>query len=296
MTQQQKQVNTDNELTIHQYYMDIINCMPHVVYWVDLDCMLKGCNHNFIKLLGLKRIKDFVGTPYEQMAEHLKWPAARIEAFKLDDMEVIFSNQATYDFDEQPVVNHDGTTIYYRSRRVPLFDKEKNVTGLVVVLEDITQHKLSKNQEDVPSLLNESDLPTATRLRVLLVEDNVIAQNVERALFQNLNCDVDVADTGIAAAELFVPGKYNIVFMDIGLQDTSGYVVSKQLREQEKNTGFHVPIIALTSYQADVVKYDCNDYFMDGVITKPLTNQQADQLLKRYVYHENAQVIGLKSV
>ena len=294
MTQQQKQANAD-ELLIHQYYMDIINCMPHIVYWVDVDCMLKGCNQNFIKLLGLKRIKDFIGTPYEQMAEHLKWTAARIETFKLNDMAVIFSGQATYDFEEPPVFDHDGVAIYFRSRRVPLFDKEKNVIGLVVVLENITHQNESK-KEDFSSLPNASYPSMASRLRVLLVEDNVIAQNVERALFQDLNCDVDVADSGLAAAALFVPGKYNIVFMDIGLQDTSGYVVSKQLREQEKNTAFHVPIIALTSYQADVVKYDCNDYFMDGVITKPLTNQQAEQLLKRYVYHENAQVSGLKSV
>ena len=84
--------------------------------------------------------------------------------------------------------------------------------------------------------------------------------------------------------------------MDIGLQDTSGYVVSKKLREMEKNTEYHVPIIALTSYQADVVKYDCNDYFMDGVITKPLSNKQAEQIIKRYVYHENIEISGLQSV
>ena len=296
MAQQSKQ---DDILAIHQYYMDIINCMPHIVYWIDTDCLLKGCNHNFIALLGLKRMKDFVGTPYDQMTKHLKWPSVRIESLKLDDMAALFSSEPKYEVDESPIFNEDGTAIYYRSRRVPLFDKEKHVVGLVVVLEDMTDQKTMQNQFNLslsPQEPNETRLPTNTRLRVLVVEDNIIAQHVEQALFQELNCDVDVADSGVVATELFVPGKYNIVFMDIGLQDTSGYVVSKKLREMEKNTEYHVPIIALTSYQADVVKYDCNDYFMDGVITKPLSNKQAEQIIKRYVYHENIEISGLQSV
>ena len=123
-------------------------------------------------------------------------------------------------------------------------------------------------------------------IRVLLVEDNIIAQHVQQSLLMSLNCDVDIAGSGDAACMLFEPGKYGIVFMDIGLQDTSGYIVSKTFREMEKNTRYHVPIIALTVYQAEVVKDDCSDYFMDGVITKPLTSEKALQIIKQHVYQE----------
>jgi hypothetical protein len=57
-----------------------------------------------------------------------------------------------------------------------------------------------------------------------------------------------------------------------------------------------VPIIALTGYEADVVKYDCEQYFMEGAITKPLTSEQAEQIIKHYVYHMDVVVQGLKSV
>jgi CheY-like chemotaxis protein len=128
-----------------------------------------------------------------------------------------------------------------------------------------------------------------------MIEDNIIAQNVEKALLMALNCQVDIAESGDKALQLFGPGKYDLVLMDIGLEDTSGYVVAKQLRNMEKDTNHHVPIIALTGYEADVVKYDCEQYFMEGAITKPLTSEQAEQIIKHYVYHMDIPVNGLKS-
>ncbi len=59
MAQKIKHNALDDTFAIHKYYLDIINCMPNIVYWIDINCQLKGCNNNFVKLLGLKRMKDF---------------------------------------------------------------------------------------------------------------------------------------------------------------------------------------------------------------------------------------------
>jgi CheY-like chemotaxis protein len=281
----------------HKYYLDIINCMPNIVYWVDIDCNLKGCSHNFVKLLGLKQIKDFKGTPYEQMTKFTTWTKERIEAFKLDDMKVLFSGEPQYNIEESPVLGKKGEEHHYLATRVPLLDKDKHITGLVVVLTDVSHQKIHEKtpytvSEPIPMYTHEQPHEHPS---VLMVEDNFIAQKVEEALLTSLNCQVDVADSGDKAVLLFDPGKYDIVFMDIGLQDTSGYMVAKKMRQMEKDTTYHVPIIALTSYQADVVQYDCNDYFMDGVLTKPLTSEQAKQIIQHYIYHENVPVNGLKS-
>ena len=283
-------MNTQHNHDLPQYYLDIIHCMPNIVYWVDLDCMLQGCNLNFVKLLGLKQLNNVTATPYELMIKHMPWSAERIEAFRLDDMAVLFSGESVYDVEEQPVYKKNGGVIYFQATRVPLFDADKQVAGMVVILVDKTSQKnmeerLNKVESDVHAK-RMSHLP-----RVLIVEDSLIAQRVAEALFVALNAEVDIAASGDAAVMLFSPGKYDIVLMDIGLQDTSGYIVSKILREMEKNTGHHVPIIALTSYQADVVKHDCKDYFMEGVITKPLTSEQAMQLIQYYVYDDEEVVI-----
>lgn len=294
---------SDVSMAIHQYYMDIINCMPNVVYWIDLDCELKGSNHNFVKLLGLHDLHDFKGTPYHLLEKYAHWPKKIIESFKLDDMSVIFSGKPKYNVQEAPFyLEHVGEksehdVVSYFSSRVPLFDKKKEAIGLVVILTNMADYKsiVLPISEALPS---DSSLITSLSERpprILMVEDNLIAQKVEQALMIALGCEVDTAESGEMAERLFEPGKYDIVLMDIGLQDTSGYIVAKKLREKEKDTEHHVPIIALTSYQADIVKYDCRDYFMNGVITKPLTKEQAQQIIDHYVYHKDVTISGLKS-
>lgn len=293
-----KKGTQDDSFAIHQYYMDIINCMPNIVYWIDNNCLLKGCNKHFVELLGLKRVNDFSGTPYEPMSHFSGGSNERIEALRLDDLKVLFSGEPTYDVEEPPIYNKKGKALYYHSTRVPLFDKNKQVVGLVVVLTDVTDRKKIEAQEvDTPIQMKGKDaIEHLNEPNVLMVEDNFIAQRVEEALLTTLHCHVDIAESGEKALKLFNPGKYDIVFMDIGLEDTSGYMVAKKFRQMEKDTTYHVPIIALTSYQANAVKDDCNDYFMDGVLTKPLTSEQAQQIIKHFVYHENVPVGGLISM
>lgn len=290
---------TQDEIdSIHQYYMEIINSMPNIVYWIDTECNLKGCNNNFVELLGVNTINDLKGSPYQQMEEFAHWDKERIEALKLDDMKVIFSGVPQHHVEEQPIKDNSGKLFYFQSSRIPMYDRNKQIIGLIVILNNITLNKeiethvdaLQENKQTTKSLLNEGYLPT-----VLMVEDNIIAQNVEKALLTALHCHVDIADSADSAIKLFQPGKYDLVLMDIGLEDSSGYVVAKQLRQKEKNTDHHVPIIALTGFEADVVKYDCQHYFMEGAISKPLTCEQAEQIIKHYVYHMDVPIRGLKT-
>ncbi|WP_454780803.1 response regulator [Legionella sp. WA2022007384] len=284
--------------SIHEYYMEIINSMPNIVYWIDTECNLKGCNNNFVKLLGLNTLKDFKGSPYQKMEEFAHWNKERVEELKLEDMKVIFSGIPQHNVEEKAIEDSAGKTYYFLSSRVLMQNRNKKIIGLIVILNDITITKELKKhvevlQEDnqmIKPLLKEGYLPT-----VLMVEDNVIAQNVEKALLTALHCQVDIADSADSAIKLFQPGKYDLVLMDIGLEDSSGYVVAKQLRQKEKNTQHHVPIIALTGFEADVVKYDCQHYFMEGAISKPLTCEQAEQIIKHYVYHMDVPVRGLKT-
>ena len=278
-------------LTTPQFYMDIINAVPNIIYWIDSDCRLLGCNIHFVRLLNLKNTNDFLGTPYTHMETHLPWTTEYIKSLRLRDMAVLFSGVSEYDVEESPIFR-DGSHVIstYLCSRVPLCDEHQQVIGLVVVLTDVTSHTVPKKQQPMPKIAPQESQPqfihSSEPTRVLIVEDNLVAQQIEQALLVSLNCEVDVAESGELAAQLFVPGKYDLVFMDINLTDTSGYVVSKTFRNLEKNSDHHVPIIALTSHQAHIVQADCRDYFMDYVITKPLTQDQAMRLIQQYVYQK----------
>lgn len=161
-----------------------------------------------------------------------------------------------------------------------------------IALIALPQRLHATHKNDKPKA--QDDLATVTPI-ILLVEDNLLAQKASQSLLTQLACHVDVADSGKKAILLFEPGKYDLIFMDIGLNDTSGYVLSKNIRHIEKNSPFHVPIIALTGFDADTVKSDCSAYSMAGAMTKPLTQVQAKQIIAHYIYHDDTPIQGLKT-
>ncbi|MBA3537780.1 MAG: response regulator [Tatlockia sp.] len=297
-----------------QYYLDILDSMPNIVYLLDRNCCLTGSNVNFRKEFNLQHREDNLGNPpYKILHSIGNWSEERVEMFKRDDINVILSGESVHDIEETPVVNAKNEIIYYQSTRIPLFNKNKEVIGLVGILTDVTEMRKIREQFDkIKKQLqsynaqykkystieeNFSHQPSNNKTpKVLMVEDNSTAQKAAQALLMQLDCHVDVAESGDKATALFQPGKYDLVFMDIGLEDTSGYVVSKKIRQLEKGTNYHVPIIALTGYEADIVKYDCDDYTMEGALTKPLTSEQAKQIIQHYIYHIDIPVHGLKTI
>ncbi|WP_131781783.1 ATP-binding response regulator [Legionella gresilensis] len=303
-------VNQDDVSVLQQYYQSIINFLPNLVYILDKDCTLVGCNKNVLTLLGLTDLSELEESFYQRLVTFAEWSEERSQMLKRDDINALLSSVPAYSVEENPVLNQEGKATYYLATRIPLFKQADQVEGLMVILIDITEKKLLTEQlEKIKQQLQQNNakpnpVSLSTHLKetkkdrpkVLLVEDNAIAQKAGQALLMQFDCKVEVAPSEGEVAKLFMPGKYDIVLMDISLEDTSGYVMAKRIRQMEKDTSFHVPIIALTGYQADVVKYDCDDYYMEGAITKPLTGEQVKQIIQHYIYNIDIPVSGLKSI
>ena len=69
-------------------------------------------------------------------------------------------------------------------------------------------------------------------LHILLVEDIELNVVVACSVLENLGNTVDVAMTGKDALEMFAPGEYDLVLLDIQLPDMTGFDISKQLKQQ----------------------------------------------------------------
>jgi len=147
--------------------------------------------------------------------------------------------------------------------------------------------KVTATVNDLPQDPNGAVEASTLKIRVLLVEDDARAQLVTKMILEeDLNCHVDVANCGEKALILFEPGKYHLVFMDIGLPDMKGYEVSRSLREMEKSTSFHVPILGLSAHASLEDKQLSEDAGMQEMFSKPLLRDQAKELLARYVISE----------
>ncbi|MES2203873.1 MAG: ATP-binding protein, partial [Pseudomonadota bacterium] len=130
--------------------------------------------------------------------------------------------------------------------------------------------------------------------RIFLVEDNPLIQHVTEALLNGAGFSVDIAGTGAEALEKFSPGKYGLVYMDIGLPDQDGYSVAHAIREKEKSLA--TPIIALTAHGALDVERFCSRAGMQGVLSKPLTREQATSVWERYGLGKSEKVDGLTMI
>ncbi|USQ15400.1 response regulator (plasmid) [Legionella lytica] len=135
----------------------------------------------------------------------------------------------------------------------------------------------------VPSELSTPSPEAAIKHKILVVEDNFIAQTVAKSLLSSLNCQVDIAANGLDAIALCKETEYDLIFMDIGLgEGMDGYEVTQYIRSQI-NSEHHIPIIALTAHGADESKQRCIESGMDAVLTKPLTQNNAAEVIHSFI-------------
>lgn len=126
---------------ILNYHKDIISCMPGNIYWFDKNYVAVGCNQNVLNMFGMKSEKEFKGLTFEQMGIVGGWTPEATKSFKKDTIEVIDSGKPRLNIEEPPIPHSDGRFIYFLSSRVPIFNRDKKVIGMVGVSIDITDRK-----------------------------------------------------------------------------------------------------------------------------------------------------------
>ncbi|PWY55117.1 hybrid sensor histidine kinase/response regulator [Legionella qingyii] len=119
--------------------------------------------------------------------------------------------------------------------------------------------------------------------RILLVEDNTIAQTIAKEMLHQCGCQVDVAADGQSALQLWKKNKYDLIFMDIGLPDMDGYQVTHHIRVQEIAKNHHTPIIALTAHIGEENKQRCIESGINAVLSKPLTQKNCCDILNSFI-------------
>lgn len=110
------------------------------------------------------------------------------------------------------------------------------------------------------------------RLRVLLVEDDLVNQTLAVRLLEKQHHEVTLATNGQEALQLIATKDYDIVLMDIQMPLMDGVEATKQIRSQVQYR--HLPIVALTAH---AIKGDDERFLnagMDAYISKPIQINQ----------------------
>jgi len=120
------------------------------------------------------------------------------------------------------------------------------------------------------------------KISVLFVEDNKLARKMARIILEQLNCMVDLVETGRMAIEYANKSNYDIIFMDIGLPDVDGLTVIEYIRNT-KGKNHYSPIIALTAHSDQEYVNQSYEVGANDYLVKPLDGQVGKKILEKYV-------------
>ena len=121
---------------------------------------------------------------------------------------------------------------------------------------------------EIPASDQTNRLPT---LNVLLAEDSLTNQKLAVALLEKRGHTVIVVNNGLEAIAALETGElFDVILMDIQMPEMDGLEATAAIREQEKQTDRHIPIIAMTAHAMTGDRERCLSAGMDSYVSKPI--------------------------
>ena len=143
-----------------------------------------------------------------------------------------------------------------------LLDAVLSALGLSVVEERLIEPSVRVQEK-----------PKRRPLNILLSEDNSVNQKLATRLLEKAGHRVTLASTGREALAAWenagIPG-FDLVLMDIQMPEMDGVEATAAIRNREKGSGKHIPILAMTAHAMRGDKEMCLASGMDGYISKPI--------------------------
>lgn len=130
---------------------------------------------------------------------------------------------------------------------------------------------LGRNQSIPPQVVTaRHEQPSRNTLRILLAEDNRVNQMVATRILERMGHSIVVANNGLEALSLLADQSFDLVLMDVQMPEMDGTVATARIREQERTTQRHIPIIAVTAHAMKGDQELCIKAGMDGYVAKPI--------------------------
>jgi two-component system, sensor histidine kinase and response regulator len=143
---------------------------------------------------------------------------------------------------------------------------------------------LGREMEGMEGMVEESgDLRPGQELDILLGEDHPVNQKLAVHILEEWGHSVVVANNGREVLQALANMRFDLVLMDGRMPEMDGFEATAAIREEEKGSDEHVPIIALT---AQAMRGDRERFLeagMDGYVTKPFKRAELFEEIERLV-------------
>jgi signal transduction histidine kinase/DNA-binding response OmpR family regulator len=134
---------------------------------------------------------------------------------------------------------------------------------------------------DLPLLTTHALREHRTRLRILLAEDNRVNQMLAVHILQKRGHTVEAVENGRQAIEALGKQPFDLILMDLQMPELGGVEATMLIREREKSTGGHIPIIAVTANAMVGDRERCLEAGMDDYVSKPIQLKELFAAIER---------------
>jgi signal transduction histidine kinase/CheY-like chemotaxis protein len=118
---------------------------------------------------------------------------------------------------------------------------------------------------------------------VLLIEDNPANQLILKKQLGKLGFDVVCVENGRDALNKVEQHGFDLIITDCNMPEMDGYEFTQRLREKEKGTDTHCPVIAITADAYKETASRCYEVGMDAYLTKPIDFQTLKSATKQWI-------------
>lgn len=214
-----------------------------------------------IKLTTHKSSEDFL--------KNFKWEGDKKHVAILIDLETYQNKPEIISF---VLKNHLPSILLYPESLSPL--KQNNIKIQIPYPEDKTELvkaliTITNESQEITEKKSQIFIP-AQDIQILLAEDDPINQKIIKEFLTRRGYKVKTVQSGNEVLKEIQKEKYHLILMDLEMPETDGIQTTKKIREMEKNTERHIPIIALTAYALEEKKNYCLEIGMDDYLTKPI--------------------------
>jgi len=143
--------------------------------------------------------------------------------------------------------------------------------------------RMKRTPEAEPKIVSEEIVESPKeelhrQLKILLVEDISVNQELAVIMLGRLGHSVDVAEDGLKAVDMAASRPYDMIFMDLQMPHMDGLEATQSLRR----LGITTPIVAMTASAMKGDRELCIGSGMDGYLTKPIKLSELCRVLREH--------------
>jgi signal transduction histidine kinase/DNA-binding response OmpR family regulator/HPt (histidine-containing phosphotransfer) domain-containing protein len=182
------------------------------------------------------------------------------------------------------IVLSSGPTAEHRARAAELgvssyLTKPVRQSILLDSIASAVGHTMSASRPAAVDRSKDDDGKFEVQLNVLLADDNAVNQMTATTMLEKLGHAVVVANNGREAVDLVQSREFDLVFMDVQMPEMDGLEATAKIRKLERDSGKHIPIVAMTAHAMTGDKDRCLEAGMDAYVSKPIRRKELSAVI-----------------